>query len=337
MRSLFYGAVLALVGLAEFSGPSIAAERKLVDQHVEVRPGVDLPIEASEDFAAPRHDAKLAVIVLHGLARNVMDYFEFAREAVTAAGEQGAGAIVIAPQFLTRGDARELGAPDSDLRYAGNGWLDGEPAVGPAPVSGFEALDALLSQLANRVRFPNLERVVVVGHSGGGQLVQRFAILTKADAPLAEAHIQLRFVVANPSSYAFFGPERPLPQIATACTGYDNWKYGFGSSPPYHSDASVAELEQTYVARDVVYLLGSADTDPNHPELDKSCKAEAQGATRWERGHNFLGILRIRDEGVPKQRLFVAPGIGHDARGMLLSPCGLAAVFDAPGCSAEAQ
>jgi hypothetical protein len=58
------------------------------------------------------------------------------------------------------------------------------------------------------------------------------------------------------------------------------------SRPPYLASASAAELEQRYVARRVIYLLGTSDSNPDHPALDKSCMAEAEGPYRYARGHS---------------------------------------------------
>jgi hypothetical protein len=52
-------------------------------------------------------------------------------------------------------------------------------------------------------------------------------------------------------------------------------------------------LERRYVGRDVVYLLGTADNNPNHWELDKSCAGEAEGADRYTRGVIFFAICRV--------------------------------------------
>src|SRR3546814_17828362 len=59
--------------------------------------------------------------------------------------------------------------------------------------------------------------------------------------------------------------------------------------PAYAADSDAASLYVRYAARDVVYLLGSADNNPEDHDLDKPCGAEAQGATRLSRG---LGYLR---------------------------------------------
>jgi pimeloyl-ACP methyl ester carboxylesterase len=228
--------------------------------------------------------------------------------------------------------------PPATLRWSLEGWEGGEPALGPTPASSFDALDAILTYLSNRYLFPNLKQVVVAGHSGGGQVVQRYAIAAP-DEPAYRAHTSgvgyaVRYVVANPSSYAYFSAERPEPQIAASCPGYDNWKYGMDTRPRYLAAPTVAELKQRYVARQVIYLLGTADTNPDHPALDKSCMAEAQGPYRYVRGHSYATTMAKRDGGTPNHRVWDVQGVGHDGDKMLTSPCGLAALFDLPGCIA---
>ena len=72
--------------------------------------------------------------------------------------------------------------------------------------------------------------------------------------------------------------------------------------PPYLVGPSPQALEAGYVARDVTYLVGELDTNPAHPALDRSCMAEAQGATRYERAHNYYATLRARDGALLRQR-----------------------------------
>jgi hypothetical protein len=144
----------------------------------------------------------------------------------------------------------------------------------------------------------------------------------------------VRYVVANPSSYAYFTKERPEPAIAAKCEGYNSWKFGMDDRPPYLAEPSPTALEQAYVARRVIYLLGTLDTNPNHPALDKSCMAEAEGPYRYARGHSYVAAMQARDHGAPNHSLWDVPGVGHEGGKMLNSPCGLTAVFDIPGCEA---
>ena len=149
---------------------------------------------------------------------------------------------------------------------------------------------------------------------------------------LVGAGVSVRYVVANPSSYAYFSADRPVPEIARSCPRVDDWKYGMRDRPAYAASASAADLEKTYVDARVVYLLGSLDTDPNHPVLDKSCMAEAQGPNRWTRGQAYVAAMKARNGGTPRHELHAVAGVGHDGDRMFTSACGLAALFDVPGC-----
>lgn len=84
----------------------------------------------------------------------------------------------------------------------------------------------------------------------------------------------------------------------------------------------------------MIYLLGTNDTDPNHPALDKTCMAEAQGPYRLARGEAYVSAMRQRDGGTPHHSLWLVEGVGHNGDKMLTSSCGLAALFDQPGCPA---
>ena len=55
--------------------------------------------------------------------------------------------------------------------------------------------------------------------------------------------------------------------------------------PAYVAAITPGELEQRYVSRQVTYLFGTRDTNPDHPALDKTCMAEAEGPYRYARGH----------------------------------------------------
>ncbi len=69
----------------------------------------------------------------------------------------------------------------------------------------------------------------------------------------------------------------------------------------------------------LVVLLGTEDTDPNHPELRKTAEAEAQGPHRWARGHKFYEEAKRRAAklGVPfAWKLGTAPGVAHSDKGM---------------------
>jgi pimeloyl-ACP methyl ester carboxylesterase len=315
-----------------------AANRKPVKvvatARIQVGSEGSLPLYVSADWSKPLPGITRAILVLHGRLRNADVYYRSALTAQAAAGDAGKSTIMIVPQFLAGIDVAAYHLRADTLHWSLEGWEGGDPAEGPQPASSFDALDAILARLADQHLFPDLKQVVVAGHSGGGQVVQRYAIATKGEAALKADNIAIRYVVANPSSYAYFSAERPEPQIAASCPGYNKWKYGMEARPPYLASSSPAELEQRYVARQVIYLLGTKDTNPDHPALDKSCMAEAQGPYRYARGHSYAAVMAARDGGTPNHRLWDVADVGHDGDKMLTSPCGLAALFDLAGCAA---
>jgi len=293
-----------------------------------------LPLYANADWNAPQPEATRVVLILHGVKRNAADYFATARDALALAGGDAARhTVLLAPQFLDEADAQAHALGDEVLRWHGSAWEGGQPAVGPVDASSFSALDAILARLADASAFPRLREVVIAGHSGGGQVVQRYAVVGNGAAALEARGIAVRYVVANPSSYLWFSPQRPVA-VAAECAQADRWKYGFGGDLPPYVTQDAAALERRYVQRDVTYLLGGADTDPHHPALDTSCAGEAQGPTRYARGLNYVAMLRARDGERLRQRVLTVDGVGHDERRMFMSACGLAALFDRPGCAA---
>jgi pimeloyl-ACP methyl ester carboxylesterase len=306
--------------------------KEIADSRIAVGDRGTLPLYLSADWSKPLPDINRAVLILHGRLRNADVYFRSAKTAQGAAGDAGKAAIMIVPQFLAGIDIDAYQLPPETLRWTLEGWEGGEPARGPTSPSSFDALDAILAKLADRNLFPNLKQVVVAGHSGGAQVVQRYAIAGKGEAALAALGIGVRYVVANPSSYAYFDDQRPDPSIAASCAGYNDWKYGMDARPPYLAGPTVSALEQAYVARRVIYLLGTKDTNPNHPALDKTCMAEAEGPYRYARGHAYAAVMQARDAGTPHHSLWDVPGVGHDGDKMLTSPCGLKALFDLSGC-----
>ncbi|MBN2978350.1 hypothetical protein BFW88_23995 [Pseudomonas fluorescens] len=285
----------------------------------------DLSLGLSQDWRQPLPGVTRALIIVHGRLRNAQTYLNSGNEAAEHAGV-GATTLVVAPQFLNDADIKHHHLDNQVLHWNGNSWMAGEPSVGPGQLSSYGVLDHLIKHLGNRKLFPALKEIVVAGHSGGGQVVQRFA-LTGHDHPTLQAEgIRLRYVVANPSSYAYFSPQRPVKFDAATCPSFNDWKYGMQNLPAYAEGRGPQQLEQAYVSRDMTYLLGQQDTDPNHPALDKSCEAETQGAYRLIRGHNYFDYLKLRHPQL-RQTLVEVPGVGHDGDGMFTSPEGQKVLF----------
>jgi pimeloyl-ACP methyl ester carboxylesterase len=298
-----------------------------------------LPLYVSADWSKPLPKVTRALLVFHGKLRNADEYNLSGQKAVATA-KAGDSTILITPQFLGQLDVDALHLPPNTLRWAPEAWMGGDDAVAPAAISSFDGIDAILNHLADRKIFPNLQTVVIAGHSGGGQVVQRYAVVGKAPERLIGMGVAVRYVVANPSSYVYFSPERPLEDGSfgipkKTCFGkYNHWKFGTENPPPYVGNASFQNLETRFITRDVIYLLGTGDTDPNHPALDKTCSAEDEGAFRYVRGHNYFRYMMGRHQALT-QKLWDVQGVEHDGDKMFNSPCGLFALFGIGSCPTE--
>jgi pimeloyl-ACP methyl ester carboxylesterase len=298
----------------------------------------EFPLYLSKDWRVAQPQVTRAVIVIHGKLRNADVYFRTAQNARDAAHADPDATLLIAPQFLATLDTRVHDEPADLLRWTGDAWMGGEAARAPLPISSYEVLDAIVARLADRKLFPNLRLVVFAGHSGGGQVVQRYAVAGHNIAALTGEGIDVRYVVASPSTYAYFDAQRPnaqgvaAPFDAAQCPDFNQWKYGMDNRPPYLDNRTPAQLEAAYAARRIDYLVGGADDDPQQSALDKTCAAEAQGPQRVARAQAYYRYIQSRHPDGLKQSFHIVPGVGHDGSRMLTSVCALAAMFDTQGC-----
>ena len=311
-----------------------------------------VPVYSSADLSKIQSAIKRVVIMTHGRLRDADKYFDLTLRAAKASNAMG-DTLLIAPQFLTTADAARHNLEPAIARWKSETWLSGDMSKTPFSLSSFDVLDGIIAQLADRARFPNLERIVVAGHSGGAQFVQRYAVVGRADQVLTAAGLQpyaegvdpstlsagkgpvmlVRYVVANPSSYVYFDATRPAS--TNNCQEFDHWRYGMVDPVSYARVGDAKAMERRYLTRRVIYLLGGKDSDPNHSALDLTCMAEAQGANRLERGNNYFAhvLKRAKLQNIsPRQTRVEVPDVAHDASRIFNSICGKAALFDAPGC-----
>lgn len=272
-----------------------------------------------------------AMIIVHGVLRDA-DYYYDTGVIAADAGHALEQTLVIAPQFVERSElAGHVVSPRT--LYWDSKWPGGSDAISPAPISTYDVFDAIVARLSDERRFPNLREIVLVGHSAGGQIVQRYAVVGRAPQLDPGARIQVHFVVSNPSSYFYFTDWRPVPQ--TNCPDFDQWRYGLSGAPRYVIGTG-AELESRYVRRHVTYLMGTGDTNPKEEDLDRSCGGEAQGPYRFARAKYFIGYIARRHPGGTSQDYAFVRGVPHDNRRMFTSKCGLAVIFGGSRASCDA-
>jgi len=304
-----------------------------------------LPIDLSLNWDKPQPQVTRAVVIFHGKGRDVDGYYNALRRAAESArGDAAATSILIAPQFLNEEDARAHHLPDSVLRWRQGVWEAGAEATGPSPLSAYEVIDAIVAHLSNRSLFPNLKTIVLAGHSGGGQAMQRYAIAGRAERAAAPG-VHLRYIVANPSSYMYFTDDRPIfdhdkvhfqPSAADKCKNFDHWKFGPLNVHEDYVRQSATDgwqpLEDAFAQKDVLYLLGTDDDDPNQKDLDTSCAGEMEGPNRFLRGRAYYSWLHSRHAALWNQHLWFVSGVAHSGPKMFTSVCGVAALFERSSC-----
>ena len=263
-----------------------------------------------------------AIVIVHGVLRDADYYYDTGVIAADAAHALNA-TLVIAPQFVEREDLSGHTVSPATLYWAGT-WPGGSDAVAPAPISTYDVFDAIVARLSDSKRFPKLREIVIAGHSAGGQIVQRYAVVGKSPGLDRGARIPVHLIVSNPSSYFYFTDWRPIPQ--SHCPDFDEWRYGLKGAPRYVT-GTAAQLEARYVTRHVTYLMGTADTDPNEDDLDRSCGGESQGPNRFTRAKFYIAYIGRRHPGGTAQDYAFVENVPHDNRRMFASACGLAAIF----------
>jgi pimeloyl-ACP methyl ester carboxylesterase len=287
-----------------------------------------------------------ALIVVHGAGRDADNYF---RNVLAAAFLAGAldDTIVIAPRMASSAaNCHDTLAPN-EISWNCNTWRSGGPAVSTPNVNSFDFLDEVLRKVARKDVFPNLAKIVITGHSAGGQVLNRYEMANKVHDKLG---VPITYVVSNPSSYAWPDSTRPtdtaysvqahapgyVPEIgpdaspfrnftgARDCTTFDQWPYGMKNRTGYTAKQSDDQLKNQLTSRPTTYLLGELDVLPLGG-FDGSCSAMAQGPTRLARGEAFGKFVneKLGAHHVVK----VVPECGHNARCMFTSEVALPLLF----------
>lgn len=309
-----------------------------------------LPFESTIDLAGTHEHVERAVFTIHGTLRNAGDYHNWMRRAARDAGA-GRETALITPQFLIESDLNGMAnraSGDALLFWTNGGWKRGDRSLStrgnrrPSRLSSYAALERLIHHVHRAC--PNLREMVLVGHSAGGQFINRFAAGNRMHDALARRGVTLTYVICNPSSYLYFCAARKVqddpPSFAEpsadddqfACARYNRYRYGTERLTPYLATLGVDALARQYASRSVVYLMGAEDNDPEAAYLDRNCAAMLQGAHRLERGQTYHAYLAYKfgDTVHDCHQLVVVPGVGHSAPRMFLSPQGRRVIFNAP-------
>ncbi len=292
-------------------------------------------VYATSPLTAPNAAITRALIMVHGAGRNADHYFQTATAAAFLYGAL-ANTIVIAPHFIAE---RDSAAPNEVVwPERGDTWRSGGMSPSNPTLSSFDFMDEILRRLADKKVFPNLTRIVVAGHSAGGQFATRYEMANTVHGTLG---VRVSYVVANPSSYAWPAAVRPLrqgdadsaaavraplgkdgeavhtgytygPFDSTAVPRYNHWPAGLEDRRGYTAHMSDDQLRRQLAERPTTYLLGQVDVLPLGG-FDSSPSAMAQGPTRRARGEAFFKYI-TETLGATNSKAIIVPECGHNDR-----------------------
>jgi pimeloyl-ACP methyl ester carboxylesterase len=295
----------------------------------------------------PNPGVTRALIMIHGTNRNADHYFGTATAAGFLAGALD-NTVIISPRLIASPDkpqANEVVWPNG-----GDSWRSGGMSASNPTLSSFDFVDEIVRRLADKKIFPNLTKIVVSGHSAGGQFVTRYEMANKVHGTLGVA---ITYVVANPSSYAWPAAVRPLPVgdadpttadkealgadgekvhsqftygpfDSTKAPTYNRWPAGLTSRKGYTAQMTDAELTKHLVERPTTYLLGQVDVLPLGG-FDSSPAAMSQGPTRRARGEAF--VKYISETLGAKPSAIIVPECGHNDRCIFTTDVVFPAIF----------
>ncbi len=289
-----------------------------------------------------------------GITRAVIGIPDETRDAghtesvlASLAGGLNSTTLILVPQFLLPSDISRYVSflPDKGKDFAAwpmGAWALGGDSVATPPrkgISSFTVVDLLLMVLSDRRAFPDLHTITIVGYGMGGDFVQRYAAFSLAADAVAGQDIDLRYLVANASSYLYLTAKRPLGERKgfdlpdrIACAAYNTYPYGLEKFPAYAKRGGANAAKLNYGTRFVTYLSAPSPLTP-----DLSCAAQTQGADAVARSEHFKTYLHsLYGDLASRTHLFVVSHqpVSNDAE-LFSSPCGVATLFGGEGCLAQ--
>ena len=207
------------------------------------------------DLSSPQENevVERVIIAIHGSFSNEssksagLDTFESYWEGMKLMVEEGEdlpSTMIVAPMFQN-----EVWKPWDQAWCWKSGWNKGNRSAeqeGLDRISSFRVIDEFLRQVHSK--YPNAQAIVLSGHSGGGQCVHRYAMLSTGVHDELEADgINIRHVVMNPGRYTYFSLWRKVGDV---------WQKEFDCEP--HHDCYPLGLDSRSLCQDTYW-----PPDPN--------------------------------------------------------------------------
>eukprot|EP00929_Paragymnodinium_shiwhaense_P109601 TRINITY_DN76073_c0_g1_i1.p1 TRINITY_DN76073_c0_g1~~TRINITY_DN76073_c0_g1_i1.p1 ORF type:complete len:579 (+),score=80.41 TRINITY_DN76073_c0_g1_i1:70-1806(+) len=186
--------------------------------------GATMPYYGSQDIQQDLpSDAEFAIFVFHGAVRDAINYFCAGKRLMETQQKYPLDkSLLIVLKWHYEID-KPIG---SDVWWNSSkpwgSWMAGgnSDKESGVSVSAFAVIDQFLLHVADKKKFPKMKDVLLMGHSAGGQTLHRYAFMTHLKPPFMSTpedvannrgfrkDIDVRFVIANPSSYVYLDKNR---------------------------------------------------------------------------------------------------------------------------------
>ncbi|MBK6389064.1 MAG: hypothetical protein KA109_07485 [Saprospiraceae bacterium] len=283
------------------------------------------------------------VIVIHGNSRNPYTYHQNMKIAAAKAKATDR-TLIMTPGLVMERDfnGNEDLLTEDHIFWTSNGWKQGDTSImhstqhpREAQISSFEIMDSLILRILSSGHFPNIRHIIVAGNSAGGQYVNRYCAGNLIHDKVKKLYgIEIKYLVAAPSTYTYLTPERPvlntpgrfsIPADTSCNAGYDIYKYGLVGFNEYMNRTGADRYKSQLADRKVAYFVGALDNDPNDSSMDRTCPALLQGLQRRERAVLFMDYLQhIYGK---RWKLTIVEGSAHDHAKMFASKEGMKWIF----------
>ncbi|MBA64697.1 MAG: hypothetical protein CMG55_02730 [Candidatus Marinimicrobia bacterium] len=296
---------------------------------------IQLPLFSNLELYSSNSNINKAVIVVHGQNRNADDYYN-SIYAIASDADLLSETVIIAPQFLTTTDLNYWQLDSTIVFWSGTTpWSSGGQSNSTSQhprdyeISSYTVMDSLISHLL--FTFPNIQDIVLIGNSAGGQYVNRYAAGSNQ-----EGEGKIHYIISAPSSYVYFDEYRyhdyQLPFtwiIPEDCSDYNDYKYGLDDLNNYMGTMGTDSIRARYSRRDIKYLIGTNDLGGT-----QDCPSMTQGGNRFERSIIYFNYLQhyFGSQILDNHQIALIPNVGHDYNGVFSSDCGQNAIFSFGDC-----
>ncbi|WFD42861.1 hypothetical protein MPSI1_001511 [Malassezia psittaci] len=245
---------------------------------------------------------KRAVIILPGQWRDSWNFINLLGNAYRVAQKypeldvEPDELLMLSPVLFNQKDHAAGALKSNEIYFKDSGWFVGGTTRGPSGfegISSYTVLDHFVRFALNSTQFPNLNHVVVVGHSMGAQAVMRYSLLRKSDGNDS----RISYWVGNPGSFLYLNDQRNA--TTSNCSSYNDFPYGLeGKFTKYaRSEAKdTSSLLRRFKNRRVHYSFGM---DDNGGQSDQ-CAVTTQGPNRVSRGAFWIKHLVSVFDGLPQ-------------------------------------